>query len=255
MPRPPELSPDDRSPPAPPPTALPAAATEERQVTEESGPLGKKEGEPPIFGLGVSLGGVILANYLGQFGDQALVRGGVAFSTCYDILRNKEYQYSHLVWQQCLTLPMKKSCCLGRRILELQRKGVDLVKMRSSAVPSLLEFDTEVTAPMAGYPDVEAYYRDMGVAYEEKWRNVTLPLLAVNAADDPIMHCDCLRAEEFSKGNENLLFLITKKGGHVGWPWGWRPWRRGWDFMSHVSEAFILSLLPTLGPTDTIGGV
>jgi len=24
------------------------------------------------------------------------------------------------------------------------------------------------------------------------------------------------------------------RGGHVGWPWGWFPWTRGWDFMNEA---------------------
>jgi len=28
-----------------------------------------------------------------------------------------------------------------------------------------------------------------------------------------------------------------ERGGHVGWPWGLRPWNRGWDFMNEAMVA------------------
>ena len=65
---------------------------------------------------------------------------------------------------------------------------------------------------------------------------MSIPLLAVAARDDPIIHCDALRATEFSEENENLLFLITERGGHVGWPKGLLPWQHGWDFMNEAME-------------------
>ena len=77
-----------------------------------------------------------------------------------------------------------------------------------------------------------------------------MPCLAVNAVDDPIMHCDSLHAEEYSRENENLLFLVTERGGHAGWPWGWRFRSRGWDFMGESAKVFIYSLL---GSASSLG--
>eukprot|EP00435_Cladocopium_sp_Y103_P024865 s582_g6.t1 len=49
----------------------------------------------------------------------------------------------------------------------------------------------------------------VNISFEPCRGNVSIPLLAVAARDDPITHCDALRAKEFSAENQNLLFLVT----------------------------------------------
>ena len=38
--------------------------------------------------------------------------------------------------------------------------------------------------------------------------------------------------------------LAQERGGHVGWPWGLRPWNRGWDFMNEAMEPMGLPSQP-----------
>jgi len=66
--------------------------------------------------------------------------------------------------------------------------------------------------------------------------------MAIHARDDPFIHCDTLRAAEFAAGNEHLMFLITEKGGHCGWPWGWDFPSRGWQFTNSMIEVFVETL-------------
>ena len=77
----------------------------------------------------------------------------------------------------------------------------------------MVDVDKDFVSIYNGYDGVLDYYRDLSVAFDDKWRKVSIPLLSVAARDDPITHCDSLRAKEFFAENENLLFLITEKGG------------------------------------------
>lgn len=40
-------------------------------------------------------------------------------------------------------------------------------------------------------------------------------------------------------GKGNLVLVLTRKGGHVGWPEGWLPWTRNWAFMSNAASSFV----------------
>mmetsp|Transcript_2703 Transcript_2703/g.5811 ORF Transcript_2703/g.5811 Transcript_2703/m.5811 type:complete len:350 (+) Transcript_2703:735-1784(+) len=60
---------------------------------------------------------------------------------------------------------------------------------------------------------------------------LTKPLLFLNALDDPIGHADALPHDTqgaIAFGDaDNVCFLVTSTGGHVGWPVGGRPWQVG----------------------------
>jgi len=206
--------------------------------------IGKKMGTPtstPLFAAGFSMGGIILANYCGQYKDDTLLRGAIALSAAYDCVFNMQFKYSLNVWQPYLIHPLKNMFLRGPMAEEARRRGVNVEKALNSS--NLTEFDSVVASVFNGYSGVEDYYGDMSLATGEKWQQVKIPLLAVHARDDPIIHCDALRAEEFAAGNSNLLFLITDRGGHCGWPWGWRFPMRRWQFMSGAITVFIEALL------------
>jgi predicted alpha/beta-fold hydrolase len=43
-------------------------------------------------------------------------------------------------------------------------------------------------------------------------------------------------------GSGNLFLLLTKRGGHVGWPTGWLPNVDGWKWMSDISMSFVMAV-------------
>merc|ERR1712070_1287970 len=101
--------------------------------------------------------------------------------------KNMGFKYSLDVWQPGILVPqLKRFMTAGRYGKALQHKGVDVARVRSSAVSSLLDFDTSVQVVYNGYESVEDYYRDMSLAQLDKWRSVAVPLLALHARDDPI---------------------------------------------------------------------
>merc|ERR1711920_139013 len=96
---------------------------------------------------------------------------------------------------------------------------------------------------MGGYKNTTESANDVSLVAEDKWKNVAVSMLAIFARDDPITHCDGMWAEKLSKGNSNLLFLVMETGGHVGFPWGWKPWERGFDFMNEAIALFVEAML------------
>ena len=71
--------------------------------------------------------------------------------------------------------------------------------------------------------------------------NVSIPLLMVQALDDPVGYWGTFHdpAKVVTTGNGNTLVLLTRKGGHVGWPLGLNPTVDGWRWMSEVASSFV----------------
>ncbi|CAK9052969.1 unnamed protein product [Durusdinium trenchii] len=192
--------------------------------------------KPKIFAAGYSMGAIILANYCGHYDKDPLIAGGIHFSGLHDAAFNMNFKYSEETWQAYLAYNLKWTIAVSAQE-EASKRGVDMNRIMSGKVASVVDIDKDFVSVYNGYDGVLDYYRDLSLASDDKWRNVSIPLLAVAARDDPITHCDALRAKEFSADNHNLLFLITDRGGHVGWPRGVRPWKHGWDFINEVHAA------------------
>lgn len=87
--------------------------------------------------------------------------------------------------------------------------GEDLVIPRGSSVR---EADGLVTAPMAGYPDAEAYYADCSSA--PRWPAVEVPAVVLSAADDPFIFAEDLTD---AAPGPRMLVHVEPTGGHLGY--------------------------------------
>lgn len=91
----------------------------------------------------------------------------------------------------------------------------------------------------------EAYYSNASFV-KGKVSNLSIPLCVMHALDDPISTWRTVASNEgfmrperlVQSGHGNLMLLLTKRGGHVGWPVGWLPHRRNWEFMSEAAANF-----------------
>mmetsp|Transcript_21058 Transcript_21058/g.37889 ORF Transcript_21058/g.37889 Transcript_21058/m.37889 type:complete len:121 (-) Transcript_21058:415-777(-) len=83
-----------------------------------------------------------------------------------------------------------------------------------------------------------------------KIHNVSVPLLVVHAFDDPLVTVRATSQNEgfmhpknlVKTGKGNLILLLTKAGGHVGWPLGLVPTAEKWKWMSDVAMSFAQSV-------------
>jgi hypothetical protein len=90
--------------------------------------------------------------------------------------------------------------------------NIDLERVQKTVY--LHEFDEAATAPAGGYPTAAAYYRDGSSA--DPLLAVRIPLLALNALDDPIVPKECIPFENFNL-NTFCILCTTTRGGHIGW--------------------------------------
>ncbi|KAG8470076.1 hypothetical protein KFE25_008497 [Diacronema lutheri] len=197
----------------------------------------------PVVGVGFSMGAIVLANYCGVQGADNPLACAVALSGCYDCVANRHFAYSSAYWQPWLTQQLKTNFCIKQPAAALLGacEAVDLARALSARVRSVTDFDEATVVPFNGYASVDAYYAAMSLAHGGKLSRVAVPLLALHAADDPIVDCGtfapALRSTtrvDGSEYNPNCWFRITRSGGHVGWNLGRWPPRERWLFM-HLS--------------------
>ena len=166
----------------------------------------------PLFAAGFSLGANIVLRMAGRAADRLPPNfaGAVGISPPLDLgaccQELKRTRFNRLVTRRFL-----------RRfdgILERRARywgGANLP--RPSSLESLWEFDERITAPLAGYPSVEAYYAD--ATAEPTLEQARVPLRIIHALDDPLIPAaDYQRFA--SKCLPGVELVLTDRGGHVG---------------------------------------
>lgn len=189
----------------------------------------------PLMAMGVSLGGIILGNYLAHQGEAAVgkVKAAMLMSTVWDCFKGSD---SLELWGFNRMLNRHLANCLVDSIREVRHvfdKGglVDLQHVFQSS--TVREFDIHFTAKQFGYGSVEKYYEDASLA--GKLDRIRVPLLALNALDDPFSPGDSLPLEE-AAGSDSVAILTTKYGGHIGFMEGLLPTR--YHFSDRVFEQY-----------------
>ncbi|KNC79607.1 hypothetical protein SARC_08006 [Sphaeroforma arctica JP610] len=192
-----------------------------------------------MVGCGFSMGAIILNNYLTRCGDDAGLEAAVSLSGGFDSVKNSLYDASRKVWQPFLVYALKKNFITEN----LDHPGFQEIDLhRAHRARDVIEFDTALSAPLAGFPTLEDYYREMSGNYDDRMDQIRIPLLALHAVDDPIVDVDSIPLAHTAT-NANLFFLVTMNGGHVGWPTGVRPNQSQFGFMSNVVLSFCHSAL------------
>jgi hypothetical protein len=85
---------------------------------------------------------------------------------------------------------------------------------------SVRDIDTVITSQIYGI-DVDQYYDSQSSI--SSMPQVAVPTLCLNSRDDPLIDPALGdTAVSLSKGNDNVVSVLTSHGGHIGWVEGWR---------------------------------
>jgi len=76
------------------------------------------------------------------------------------------------------------------------------------------DFDEGLTRVSFGFKSVDDYYSNSSSS--DSIKNVCVPLLCIQADNDPIAPSRGIPREDI-KANPNCLLIVTPKGGHLGW--------------------------------------
>ncbi|HXZ48412.1 MAG TPA: hydrolase [Usitatibacter sp.] len=196
--------------------------------------LKARSGAAPLYAAGVSLGGNVLAKWLGERGEAArsVVARAAVVSAPVDLTAGGEALGRGFArvyaWHFLRSLRRRALERLGRH------PGLyDAAAVRRAW--TLRDFDNIVTAPLHGFRDTDDYWTR---ASSKPWLvSVRVPTLLLNARDDPFLPEAALpTAREVSAA---VKLEYPPRGGHVGFVSGpfpgnieWLP-RRILHFLEH----------------------
>jgi predicted alpha/beta-fold hydrolase len=173
----------------------------------------------PLYGVGVSAGSGLLVRYLGEEGRRSRLRAAVAMCPAYDI--RDAFRHAHRGYDRYLTRRMI------RFFLHRNREAFRNIDgyLDCAASTTMTEFHDRLY-PLAGFETREAYY--LGSNPMEVARDVDVPVLVINAADDPVCvernvhhHLDDMQQRS------RMTLALTRRGGHCGFfarPGGTDSW-------------------------------
>ncbi|TFL07567.1 Alpha/Beta hydrolase protein [Pterulicium gracile] len=178
----------------------------------------------PLVGVGFSLGANVLIRYLGEEGTSSRLLTGCALACPWNLSKNSNALSSTFIGRHVYSRGM------GSNLLNLLKKhipaltgdpssptAVAVTKALQLRRPTLQEFDGAITRLLGGssppfpFETAEDYYA--WGASDKIIGDVKVPLLTVNAGDDPVVQ----EVPMLAGGNSSTVVVVTPHGGHLGW--------------------------------------
>jgi predicted alpha/beta-fold hydrolase len=185
--------------------------------------LRERLGKPPLYAVGVSMGGNALLKWLGERGEEArrsvdraaavsapmdLMAGGDALGRGFAILYARHF---------LATLKRKSRATIERFPGLFDDAAVQRAR-------TLRDFDNAFTAPVHGFRDTDDYWTRSSA---KPWLPaIRVPTLLVNARDDPFMPERALPTER--EVSDAVTLEFPPRGGHVGFVSGAVPGDIAW---------------------------
>ncbi|XP_074106721.1 abhydrolase domain containing Hydr1 isoform X1 [Cotesia typhae] len=174
-----------------------------------------------IGACGISMGGLILGNYLAKEREKAIDKLQATFvlSVPWNIIEGTKSiesgfnRFLNRLLTKALTQTFRS---MHDKVHEFFKE--DLEKVFKSK--TVREFDSAFTAKHFGYENVDEYYKC--ATLHDKLQFIRVPLFCLNAADDPFQPFEVIPLKEVEKC-KNIAFLITSHGGHIGFLQGMWP--------------------------------
>ncbi|KAK7907827.1 hypothetical protein WMY93_016439 [Mugilogobius chulae] len=185
----------------------------------------------PLLGAGVSMGGIILLNYLANKRSKCGLVAGFTISVPWDVQKScdsMEEPLNLLLFNRHLARGLCEAVNRHRDVLQKVVDVDHVIKARS-----IREFDERFTTQLFGYKSCAEYYQDASPVF--KLHKTTVPILSLNAADDPFSpeHAFPLT---LAKRLPNVALLVTTHGGHIAFMQGLFPRSEG--YMEHLFGQF-----------------
>ncbi|MFY0625388.1 MAG: alpha/beta fold hydrolase [Reichenbachiella sp.] len=171
---------------------------------------GVQNGFDDIALSGVSLGGNVTLKYLGEPEVPNQVQSAAVFSVPLDLgsTSNEIAKPHNFLYSSRFLKSLKLKI---QRKIKIFPEEFDMNQIRS--LKSIYDFDDKVTAPLHGFECADDYYEKCSSI--NFIRKIKIPVLVVNALNDPFLSKSCFDATNFNS-SENVYFEMPKFGGHVG---------------------------------------
>ena len=159
-----------------------------------------------LYAVGSSAGTGLLVRYLGEQGEQTPFKAAFALCPGYDT--ELGFQNVHPFYSKVMTKKLFESFI--HPYSETWQQTASLPKVL--AARNLLEFQSYYFE-LAGYSSFEDYNQATNPIHV--FENVKIPLMILNAEDDPVCHIRNLEPyKETLQKMPNIVVVTTKKGSH-----------------------------------------
>ncbi|KAG7389239.1 hypothetical protein PHYPSEUDO_010797 [Phytophthora pseudosyringae] len=170
-----------------------------------------------FVGVGFSMGSNVLVKYLGEDGEQTPLTGAISVGNPFDlVICSANFGgsfFNRMTYDKALNNNLRElffNKCNAAKQFE-NYPGVDLEAIK--ATRTVRDFDDTLTKYVFHYDTVDDYYSDAGSV--KKLGGVRVPLLCINAEDDPISIRSALPKDDEVEANPNIILCTTKSGGHL----------------------------------------
>jgi len=218
-----------------------------------------------------------MANWMGREGSNVPLNAAVAISGGLDMRYEEDFKRAQRLWQPILTSELRNTFVVGKWGERVRHRLTKKQLKQLMRATHITEIDRTAVVAYNGFEGLmvccrasrvyslsntycQHYYTEMSLLgdvplseYESRALNsarrinkVAVPLLILHALDDPLVTWETTAANRgllhptnvTRTGQGNLVVLLTKRGGHVGWPLGWMPSNDNWAFMNGAAVSF-----------------
>ncbi|POM81674.1 Hypothetical protein PHPALM_322 [Phytophthora palmivora] len=172
-----------------------------------------------FIGLGFSMGANVLVKYLGEDGDQVPLTAAISVGNPFDMHKCSENiegpLFNRLTYSRVLSAGLSDLFFNRSNAHEVfcDYPGLDLEALKN--VKKVSEFDELFTIKHFNYKSVDEFYHDGSCV--TRLPKVAVPLLCMNAEDDPISVATSIPVKDVVEANENIILCTTKSGGHLAY--------------------------------------
>lgn len=161
-----------------------------------------------LYGVGSSAGTGLLVRYLGEVGEETPFKA--TFALCPGYNTELGFANIHPVYSKIMTKKLFKNFIVPYRKVWGDKQSVnDVLKSKN-----LFEFENRYFE-LAGFESYEYYCRATNPIYV--FENIKIPLLILNAEDDPVCHIkNFYPYQETIQSMDYVAVVTTKKGSHCG---------------------------------------
>lgn len=179
-----------------------------------------------VVALGYSMGACLLTNYLGTVGKDTCIKAAISCSNPWDVygsfLQMKGNPIKSLYNMHFLSA-LRRMFEVNEDIFRQHLPNITLDQVRK--YKRVEEFDDAITAKVYGLKSHKQLYKQMSCT--SRVPNVQIPTFVAHAVDDPIVPMSVVPVNEI-KNNPNMIFMVTKTGGHTGWVKNNNPLGASW---------------------------
>nr|XP_043620904.1 embryogenesis-associated protein EMB8-like [Erigeron canadensis] len=178
-----------------------------RQVVNH---IHNRQPETPLYAIGTSIGANVLVKYLGEDGVNVPLVGAASICNPWDLLMGDRFLARGLRQRFYDKILVNGLQNIARQNQDVYARvgnweGTD----KAQTVGEFNNYSSRLTGD---FETVDAYHRWASSA--RLVMNVKVPLLCINAMDDPVCTNEAIPFDECRK-NKNIVLATTQHGGHI----------------------------------------